>query len=106
MRISDWSSDVCSSYLQEHRAHLLVDRDAAVLFERGLALAERRGLADALLLVDPHGELAVADRRRADAHRVVDDDGAGARVDDDARGRIGRDEIGMASGRERVCKYG
>ncbi len=58
-----------------------------------LAAAQGGRLADALILVDLHGQLAVGDGGRADAHRRVDDDRAGARVDDHLGGRLGRDDV-------------
>src|SRR3546814_2340571 len=75
MRISDWSSDVCSSDLL----------DIARRFDRGLAAAERRRLYHHRRFLDGYGEPALGDSGGADAHRAVDDDGAGAGVDDHPR---------------------
>src|SRR3546814_1676374 len=89
MRISDWSSDVCSSDLTAAAGHV-----------QHVALAEK--LLGALLAedgaaVDPRGDL------KADARREVRLDRAGDDVD---RGALRRhDEIGRASCRERVCQY-
>src|SRR3546814_14890867 len=100
MRISDWSSDVCSSDL--------IDRNRAGLLDRGLPSREGRGLDDAGRFVDADGDFPVRDGGGVDLHRAVDDDRAGAGVDDDLGGRVGGcdlDKIGRASGRERVCQY-
>src|SRR3546814_21055156 len=49
MRISDWSSDVCSSDLQEAAAEVLLGDRAAVMVD------EREGTAD--ILLEPKGML-------------------------------------------------
>src|SRR3546814_3327681 len=97
MRISDWSSDVCSSDLLLREP----DRDR----EPSLALDERRGGPP-------------ADRRLDRVVHVADADGVASRgltVDHEvvlrhARGLLhldvaGTGEIGRASCRERVCQY-
>src|SRR3546814_4160789 len=98
MRISDWSSDVCSSDLD-----VAVDHSRPA-FEDGLRgfLVLRRGLDDvAELQIDPLG---------LDDHRVLDEAlhvgvrtaaVGGVRAAGEAPVKIGR-----ASGRERVCQYG
>src|SRR3546814_2461621 len=78
MRISDWSSDVCSSDLG--------DRDAVV--SAGQRHRQRRGVAVAVLVGQRIGE--DVGQRRAGSERVD-------------RGLPG--EIGRASWRERVCQY-
>src|SRR3546814_21199168 len=85
MRISDWSSDVCSSDLL----------DIARRFDRGLAAAERRRLYHHRRLLDGYGEPALGDSGGADAHRAVDDDGAGAGVDDHTRRRFGPHDVAI-----------
>src|SRR3546814_7686751 len=84
MRISDWSSDVCSSDLHAGRrgGHLL---DADAEHEAGLL----RG----------NGIQALVDRGRAGGAGVFH---AGRRLE--AQARIGL-QIGRASCRERVCQY-
>src|SRR3546814_17753553 len=64
MRISDWSSDVCSSDL--HLAGLDVDQVIVVRFGRGLvartAVAEIMAIEDAGLLEQPHRAVDGRDR--------------------------------------------
>src|SRR3546814_15192612 len=115
MRISDWSSDVCSSDLLEARtARRFAQRnavDADLDFDDVLDAV--RGAAVELLLLDPA-------RRGRDVGRVAADTGAetleaaaGARAVDLRRlvpRRLGelfadRGEIGRASCRERECTY-
>ena len=60
--------------------------------DHGLAVAERRGLRHLRRLGDAHGEGAVGDRDGRDLHVLADHDRAGARVDDDARRRVGLDQ--------------
>src|SRR3546814_1055832 len=81
MRISDWSSDVCSSDLREH----LVGRDAVAPERDGLRARDLVRLVDELAPTLDVGDGAVADGV----------DGAIER----------REEIGRASCRERVCQY-
>src|SRR3546814_3955671 len=98
MRISDWSSDVCSSDLREAQlvplAHDVTAVDLAELVGRQAAdawhqLEEWRGLVD-----DARFQQGVAIDHR--------DDGVGI-------GHVARDrteaQIGRASCRERVCQY-
>src|SRR3546814_20461210 len=96
MRISDWSSDVCSSDLVGHGA------------KAGLAKAV---LAPALELrghlVPPIGALA---RPAGDRGHVVEAEGQQHRllqplVDLPALRPLLGDQIGRASCRERVCQY-
>src|SRR3546814_5988787 len=93
MRISDWSSDVCSSDLagelrtaRQHDVERLVEDDLAAAGE-GLALELR---------VDRDAHLATAG---------VDVDGAVLVVAEEGAVRRRRLEIGRAPCRERVCKY-
>src|SRR3546814_18060719 len=93
MRISDWSSDVCSADLEQP---LLQRRDVLVLVddERPVAGAELLGHAGVLL-----------QRTGGEQQQVAPVGGAlrGLQVD------VGlvdlRDAIGRASCRERVCQY-
>src|SRR3546814_9538119 len=89
MRISDWSSDVCSSDLVARRHAHAVDRidelgergggfhqeggaiilgrlDLARRFDRGLTAAERRGLHHRRRFLDRHRQLALGDRGGSD----------------------------------------
>src|SRR3546814_7059064 len=82
MRISDWSSDVCSSDLSLHE-HDQAERE----------LAETRAM-----LGDPElREMAVDDMRRLE-QRLLD-------LDAELQLLMLPKEIGRASCRERVCQY-
>src|SRR3546814_17947470 len=94
MRISDWSSDVCSSDL----------------ILRQQPLDEKEGCAkiDAQFAVPLRGRDRV-DRRRGEGSGIVDEDVHFARLSGD-RGdclvySLARRQIGRASCRERVCQY-
>src|SRR3546814_15745008 len=110
MRISDWSSDVCSSDLNEGRRR---DRPAP---RRAAAFA--RGLADPALVRRPADPPAPA--ARGALARACTDGALGAlalslALPQEARrnakqpsfraGRMHAAEIGRASCRERVCQY-
>src|SRR3546814_8185343 len=83
MRISDWSSDVCSSDLQgDRRREKVRPRQFAVVL---VQLPQQRRHAR-------HPDRATAQDRLAPAHRL-------ARCVEEAI------EIGRASCRERVCQY-
>src|SRR3546814_3023821 len=88
MRISDWSSDVCSSDLQQENFRMIVgDGLGHVLQQHGLTGARR---------CDDQGALALA--LRAD-----EIDHTGRLVLN--RGVKAVEQIGRASCRERVCQY-
>src|SRR3546814_17445357 len=94
MRISDWSSDVCSSDLFGHAVGaraLEADDDDDVAVE--LARLERR---DHLILV-------VEDARGCLDRPAILGDGAG--LDDRAAAIARQQQNGRASCRERVCQY-
>src|SRR3546814_2974226 len=82
IRISDWSSDVCSSDLLEPSAHLPVPGPGPVFLDPHAIHAGARGSRDAAA----DGEQQILEFRR------VLLPGAG-------------DEIGRASCRESVCQY-
>src|SRR3546814_10258498 len=84
MRISDWSSDVCSSDLHEHRL-------AAEFEEHAL---QRLGAI---------GHDLLADRGRAGERHQIDARVLGQHLA--SRDRIGAGELGRASCRERVGQY-
>ena len=67
-----------------------------------LAIAERGGLRRLRRLGDAHVERAVRDGDRRDLHVLSDDDGAGARVDDDARAVSGSISSSPISAMRRV----
>src|SRR3546814_20842608 len=56
MRISDWSSDVCSSDLPHARCY---PQDAAKYFDYVLGFTDKRVIADLLSDVAPHRPLGV-----------------------------------------------
>src|SRR3546814_10453159 len=87
MRISDWSSDVCSSDLVQHEEVQLVadDRPAE---RRAVLLGELLGLEAAILL----------DRRRLAP-------GLGRAVPEEAAPEFVGAQIGRASWWDRVCPY-
>src|SRR3546814_20877980 len=85
MRISDWSSDVCSSDLIGHEAQQHLRRGLAADAAIDDALAEQRRV----------GGLPHFGDRIADEHQFLRD----------ALERAVRVEIGRASCRERVCQY-
>src|SRR3546814_15880818 len=97
MRISDWSSDVCSSDLQ---AALEVGRRLFPLLEIGLLAGDERG-DESLVLRLVERAVHVVGGAAAGAGLVV------ARLHP-GLGEVDRllvDEIGRASCRERVCQY-
>src|SRR3546814_3248708 len=115
MRISDWSSDVCSSDLrlhdvvqrdagreEEHVAALLLHLDAAIGNHRRLPARERPRLADLRIFGDLHRHAAVTDRGRRNADIGADHDRTGARIDDDARDRIGRPHFDILHDRDQA----
>src|SRR3546814_12421604 len=125
MRISDWSSDVCSSYLREARdvddvvEHPHRDRYKVPQRRQIEPRLRREGIDDQPRQVD-RTEVAGAIRRQrllsarisglnflaimeiVPAVDAVDEDDAGFGI---GVGRLHDAEIGRASGRERVCQY-
>src|SRR3546814_2938295 len=92
MRISDWSSDVCSSDLPPHRGAFGEDRDPALLLQ---VIGIHCSFLDTLV---------VAEGPRL-AEQLVDESGF-SMIDVGDNGDIAqRHEIGRASCRERVCQY-
>src|SRR3546814_19034010 len=88
MRISDWSSDVCSSDLLAVRPWLLRDPG-----QRVIAIGPRMAEDLVIALAEVAAALILHDECVAAEHRL----------DRMARGPA---EIGRASCRERVCQYG
>src|SRR3546814_13071480 len=89
MRISDWSSDVCSSDLSEP-ARRCADHEDQRQFQS-------RESCHLTLAGDQRAAVAVREFRRADgeqAHGFVPEDGSGRLA-----------EIGRASWRESACQY-
>src|SRR3546814_12202678 len=108
MRISDWSSDVCSSDLTGKELHSAMPLDQFGRAIDGFRSPEHFGL------LDGHGEALPV--QRLDLRQKIH--ALGARVDEEpARSRERPElalqlahrllgfEIGSASGRERVCQY-
>src|SRR3546814_5610360 len=85
MRISDWSSDVCSSDLGEGVVGAAADADRGAVARRGVAVDEGE-VRNGHFLTRNRVFIAV----RVDFHDRVADRAA---------------EIGRASCRERVCQY-
>src|SRR3546814_7669322 len=92
MRISDWSSDVCSSDLMRVASYLVDGRPAW-----GLVTADGEGLVDATS-VHPTLKAALAAGGLGDLKRRLAGRPADRRVADTRK-------IGRASCRERVCQY-
>src|SRR3546814_10721343 len=91
LRISDWSSDVCSSDLPENP-----EAPAGVPAIAMHPSTELRGYAD----IPDQGPLD-----EATIHRLLQGYYAGTSYIDAQIGRLLDEQIGRASGRERVCKY-
>src|SRR3546814_20273724 len=106
MRISDWSSDVCSSDLADDDLGILVGDKAAVAAHEAAAVVALRdaalemvGVRQSTLGVVNGGHGATV------AQAPVADKKAGSDPEvDEAAARQGT-EIGRASCRERVCTY-
>src|SRR3546814_8564684 len=97
MRISDWSSDVCSSDLQRRQteaAHLSIAGRVVNQVLTIAAIRDRIDTADALLKEDLRNVDLTEKRRKAGEGTLVEVLNAQSQY-----------EIGRASCRERVCKY-
>ena len=112
----------CGAHLV-HRAHDLIEIHAGLEHEharigllhvdvlRGVTVAvvplvNGVGLAHILALGDGHRQRAVRDRGRHDLHVRADDDGAGARIDDDARRRLARLDLDrLRASRDRPMRW-
>src|SRR3546814_18509930 len=128
MRISDWSSDVCSSDLLNEKAKIgkvdpLIGRNAEV--DRTIQILCRRSKNNPLYVGDPGvGKTAIAEGL---ARKIIEGDVpevllpaviysldmgallAGTRYRGDFEERLKQvvtEQIGRASCRERVCQYG
>src|SRR3546814_13664319 len=96
MRISDWSSDVCSSDLRDLREQLVADRVAQRVVDRLEAVEVEDHQRAARLRLDRMAE------RAAEILGEVEPVGqAGEIVEARHAGDL---QIGRASGRERVCQ--
>src|SRR3546814_19052348 len=115
MRISDWSSDVCSSDLSEHRPVLIVRGQANLIDESAAEHLDRvRQLLDEL--EDKEEIFRLLDNaRRGSATKIfigsenklfsLSGSSVIAAPYRSGHGRV-VGEIGRASGRERGCQYG
>src|SRR3546814_20706672 len=115
MRISDWSSDVCSSDLVAHRIAPVAELPVE---DAGEALAVDHVVAGAEVLMQQDGPLRLRRVQFAPAPPPLQRQEAAAQLVEMAAvacdrrsGRIGRrgaeqsQPIGRASGRKRVCPY-
>src|SRR3546814_14881874 len=110
MRISDWSSDVCSSDLQVIAQ--AIDTAAAADFSGKIGRPERIDIAisedrpsmakisDGLIADSPAMAAAVSSAATTPTDRAIDVEAPGK------AGVPSRNEIGRESSRERVCQYG
>src|SRR3546814_6302956 len=96
MRISDWSSDVCSSDL--HEPEFRGYAEVRVWPFKQVNRTDGQSLAG--LVVDPRD---CPDRRRPGRYHAADHSRGAAGVLRAVADRA--DQIGRASGRERVCQY-
>src|SRR3546814_15412824 len=104
MRISDWSSDVCSSDLLAHRRrHRAAQADEPCRQADGDGVHLREATVDAVDDVEPVvlAELHLGQQRAALRHQRP------ARLGEDRHGgaQLQLLQIGRASCRERVCQY-
>src|SRR3546814_12071238 len=104
MRISDWSSDVCSSDLRQLRAR--ADQARASLVASRRALADRRAQLRQLEVRKRVASRALTSNANLEADRAIAL-GEKARdiVDFMDLLSVSENDIGRASGRERVCQY-
>src|SRR3546814_15895183 len=101
MRISDWSSDVCSSDLPEHFFEQLHQR----IYERILKLVDRNATASPVTL-KPYfeGDAALSSLGGTVYLAQLTADGQGLLAPGELAAQIYDLEIGRASFRERVCQ--
>src|SRR3546814_12500109 len=97
MRISDWSSDVCSSDLAEHRGHL-----------GALVVAHRAQEGDVAEGVERRGAERRADeeRRRGERARLQEAGGDGDRAAQNAGADVGSAGAGASTDRRRAGEIG
>src|SRR3546814_19557575 len=116
MRISDWSSDVCSSDLLRHGALEQITRDHSLLEEmiaRGHYSREdaqrlvRKNIVTRALGVENEVQVdVIEDTVEVDDILLLCSDGLTDRVDDETIGLTLQRKIGRASLGERGCQYG
>src|SRR3546814_14306109 len=102
MRISDWSSDVCSSDLRRLAHRRLVDHPAKL--DPPLAAEKPLDRDPGLARVDIVGKAAGGAEREAEEFELVGG-GSGAFAEEVEAARAHLRTIGRASCRERVCQY-
>src|SRR3546814_12983307 len=101
MRISDWSSDVCSSDLTRDRIRAILCRGTVAQHFDTLDCARRNEVEiDRVAALRRRARVEVDDRAVVTALAVDQHEDMDARKAAKARG-----EIGSASCRERVCPY-
>src|SRR3546814_12495747 len=97
MRISDWSSDVCSSDLTTSKMHTAVKIDPAYSAGPVVHVNDAsRAVGVVQNLLSGNARAHYAEEVRTEYRRMAE----GRR-----RGRTDREQIGRASCRERVCQY-
>src|SRR3546814_14558626 len=99
MRISDWSSDVCSSDLE--RAGSSEAGGGEVAVGGGDGGDEAMGLGQDLLAVEAGGHDLVLEQRLVGVAHILQRGGGGERL----AGHHPTAQSGRASCRERVCQY-
>src|SRR3546814_13947417 len=102
MRISDWSSDVCSSDLLDPDNARAYTQNARAY---GKCLRQMRAAALAKLTQAPNAELRVATVHAAYDYLLREFGLEVTAVVEPAHGIEPSPKIGSASGRERVCLY-
>src|SRR3546814_11713040 len=99
MRISDWSSDVCSSDLAEQIAEFTIaaaEQMNRLNLEPKVAMLSRSNFGSGSSASGSKMQKALA---------IVREHAPKLEIDGEMHGDCALDEIGSASCRERVCKY-
>src|SRR3546814_10937855 len=104
MRISDWSSDVCSSDLTEFTGYSSTAGEATVigLVKDGKPVEEARAGDDVTVLTNQTPFYGESGGQMGDAGTIATLEGAKQTVSDTGKPL----EIGSAPWRDRVCQYG
>src|SRR3546814_19921710 len=97
MRISDWSSDVCSSDLEEKLDELRKGRSRVLETEHTIILNWSPSIFDVI------SELVIANQSRRNPRIVIMANKDKVEMEDEIATKV--TEIGRASCRERGCQY-